>query len=210
MCRWMKRAGHSRRARKKADRRKRRGHSRTRMRSHTICCLAGRRCCPCLDLEETWTYLKTFGFDHNILKEARENIHAAKRNDFDPDDAHRCDFCARSLADVDYEVLADGRERCPECSRTAVHTVEEFRHIYDITIQNYEAFFGVRITAAIKLEMVDANTLHRKLGKSFVPRRRLQQQSARASRSVTAMAITRSMWKTVRRAMPSSPPSSMS
>ena len=123
----------------------------------------------CLDLEETWTYLKTFGFDHNILKEARENIHAAKRNDFDPDDAHRCDFCARSLADVDYEVLADGRERCPECSRTAVHTVEEFRHIYDITIQNYEAFFGVRITAAIKLEMVNANTLHRKLGKSFVP-----------------------------------------
>ena len=123
----------------------------------------------CLNLEETLEYLKTFGFDHNILKEARENIHAAKRDDFDPNDTHRCDFCARSLADVDYEVLADGRERCPECSRTAVHTVAEFKHIYEITIQNYEAFFGVRITAAIKLEMVDASTLHRKLGKSFVP-----------------------------------------
>lgn len=123
----------------------------------------------CLNLEETLEYLKTFGFDRNILKEARENIHAAKRDDFDPNDTHRCDFCARSLADVDYEVLADGRERCPECSRTAVHTVAEFKHIYEITIQNYEAFFGVRITAAIKLEMVDASTLHRKLGKSFVP-----------------------------------------
>ena len=66
-------------------------------------------------------------------------------------------------------MLADGRERCMSCSRTAVKTAEEFERIYRTIARNMEAFYGARISAPVRVQMVNSKKLHRKLGKTFIP-----------------------------------------
>ena len=91
--------------------------------------------------------------------------------DFVPNKAgtHYCDFCGCELTGTEYEILADGRERCTACGKTAVKTAEEFVRMYREILKNLDQFYGIRITAPVTVKMVNAKKLHRKLGKSFVP-----------------------------------------
>ncbi len=111
--------------------------------------------------------------DRNPLKQAREgkNIAEFVEATFKPGrpDARYCDFCGAEIYGVEYETLADGRDRCLNCGRTAIKTGEEFRKIFEDVKRNMEAFFGIRINAGIKVEMVNSKTLHKRLGKAFVP-----------------------------------------
>ena len=126
-----------------------------------------------LDIQGTHDFLEAMGFGKSELKQAREGVNTAdmiERN-FVPDrpGSKYCDFCGTELIGTEYEVLADGRERCMMCSRTAVKTEEEFRDIYKTVVRNLETFFDAKITAPVRVEMVNAKKLHRRLGKSFVP-----------------------------------------
>lgn len=126
-----------------------------------------------LDVDGTLDFLRALGFGGSGLKQARdgrdtaEQIKSGRMTDLAG--ARRCDFCGAILTGTEYEVLADGRERCMPCSKTAVKTEEEFREIYRTVVENLNVFFGVTISAPVRVEMVNAKKLHRRLGKRFVP-----------------------------------------
>lgn len=126
-----------------------------------------------LDLSATHELLKEMHYDHGFLAQARLGKEEAMRRAqaFRPNrkGAHYCDFCGVELMGTEYEVLGDGRERCMNCSRTAVKTEAEFRKIYEDVIQNMRTMFNVTITAPVQVKMVNAKVLHKSLGKSFVP-----------------------------------------
>ena len=126
-----------------------------------------------LALRETLEFLKGYGCDNSVLKQARlgKDIAEQIERNFHPGQAgtHYCDFCGTELIGTEYDVLADGRERCTNCSRTAVRTAEEFQRIHREVVRNLETFYGIRLQVPINIQMVNAKKLHKKLGKTFVP-----------------------------------------
>ena len=126
-----------------------------------------------LDINGTLAYLTAMGLDRNSLKQAREGKKIADyiEQTFKPGkaDARYCDFCGAEIYGVEYETLADGRDRCINCSRTAIKTGEEFRKIFEDVKRNMESFYGIKINAGIKVEMVNAKKLHKRLKKAFIP-----------------------------------------
>lgn len=126
-----------------------------------------------IDPNGTLAYLGGMGLSNNPLKQAREGKKIAEyvQATFKPDkpDARYCDFCGAEIYGVEYETLADGRDRCLNCGRTAIKTEEEFRKIFEDVKRNMESFFGIKINAGIKVKMVNSRALHKKLGATFVP-----------------------------------------
>ncbi len=124
-------------------------------------------------VEATHSYLESLGFGNNELKQAREKLDIAQmiENGLLPDgkEKHVCDFCGVPLTGTEYEVLDDGRDRCKQCGRTSVKTEAEFKELYKTVKRNLETFYGVRITAPVRVQMVNSKKLHRNMGKTFVP-----------------------------------------
>lgn len=136
--------------------------------------LYGKECEPAsIDLSGTLDYLSEMGMQKNPLKQVRESKKIAEfvEATYKPGkpDVRYCDFCGTEIFGVEYETLADGRDRCLNCGRTAIKTGEEFRRIFDDVKRNMESFFGIRINAGIKVEMVNSKILHKRLGKAFIP-----------------------------------------
>ena len=127
---------------------------------------------PFVDIVGTLDYLSAMGLKRNPLKQARDGKEIAKlvETTFKPGrpDARYCDFCGAEIYGVEYETLADGRDRCLNCSRTAIKTAGEFRKIFEDVKRNMEAFYGIKINVGIKVEMVNSKTLHKRLGKAFI------------------------------------------
>ena len=126
-----------------------------------------------LDIAGVSELLEAIGCANNYLTQARKNRDAAEfvEKNFVPNrkGVHYCDFCGCELTGTEFDMLADGRERCIRCGKTAVRTADEFKNIYKNVIRNMDAFFGVRITKPVRINMVNANRLHKALGQSFVP-----------------------------------------
>lgn len=126
-----------------------------------------------LDIPGTLAFLLENGFANGALKQAREGKDIAKilEASFVPNrpGSHYCDFCGAELVGAEYQVLADGRERCNACQRTAVKTAQEFETIYRTIVRNMEGFYGIRFSAPIRVQMVNSQKLHKKLGRSFIP-----------------------------------------
>lgn len=124
-------------------------------------------------IDETVEFLENNAFGNNSLEQARKGIDFAEAlaSKYRPDreDRHFCDFCGTELVGTEYEVLADGRERCMLCGRTAVKTAEEFASIFRTSLRNLESFFGIRINASIKVKMVNAGELAKHAKSTFVP-----------------------------------------
>lgn len=133
----------------------------------------GRAVSEQLDLAGTMEFLQRYGYGNGFLKQARNGKDIAEmiEKNYEPNKAgsHYCDFCDIELTGTEYDVLSDGRERCPACGRTAVKTAAEFEKIYNSIVKNMELFYGVRITVPVKVEMVNSKKLHKRLGKTFVP-----------------------------------------
>ncbi len=125
------------------------------------------------DLFAALDYLTAIGPSQNALKQAREGKKIAEYMEatFQPAKAgaRYCDFCGAQIFGVEYETLSDGRDRCMNCGRTAIRTEEEFRRIFENVKRNMEASFGIKFTAAVHVEMVNSQTLHKRLGKAFIP-----------------------------------------
>ncbi len=122
--------------------------------------------------EATLEFLKRLGYEDNFLKQVRKGKNVAELIEAHyggSHEGHYCDFCGVELVGTEYDLLDDGRERCPNCTRTVVRTAEEFEQIYHSVVDNLNTFFGASITGPIKVQMVNAKRLHKKLGKSFVP-----------------------------------------
>lgn len=124
-----------------------------------------------LDIDKTIGLLTKFGFDKNPLKQARDGLDIAKHIEetYNPAkaDSRFCDFCGIELLGIEYEVLADGRERCSQCGRSAVKTTEEFTKIFKETLRNMEAFYGINIHVGMKVRMTTAKKIAKRLKKQF-------------------------------------------
>lgn len=127
----------------------------------------------CLNIAGTLEALTAWGYGDGELKQARDgqDIASQVEKTYVPNKpgSHYCDFCGAELMGSDYEVLSDGRERCKECGRSSIKSAEEFDKIYRTIARNMEAFYGARIQAPVKVQMVNAKKLHKKLGQTFVP-----------------------------------------
>ena len=127
----------------------------------------------CIDLSNTLAYLLTLGLDNNQLKQARDgkNIADYVAENFKPEKAgsRYCDFCGTEIYGVEYETLADGRDRCMRCGRTAIKTEKEFCEMFNEVKRNMESFFGIKIHAGIRVQMVNSKKLHKCLGEAFIP-----------------------------------------
>ena len=126
-----------------------------------------------LEVNAALGYLTRLGFADNPLRDARKGRKVAKfvETTFKPNkkNARYCDFCGNEIYGVEYETLADGRDRCISCSRTAVRTEDEFRRLFEDVKRNFEAFFGVKINAPVRVEMVNSQKLHQRIKKALVP-----------------------------------------
>lgn len=126
-----------------------------------------------IDSLGTLDYLSGLGYDNNPMKQAREGkqLYDYIQSKFNPakSGSRFCDFCGSEIYGVEYEELADRRQRCMICSRTVIRTEEEFCKIYADVKRNMEAFYGISIDVPVRVEMVNAKTLHRRLGKAFIP-----------------------------------------
>lgn len=124
-----------------------------------------------IDVNSTFDYLQSSGFADNSLTQARERIWESKllEQEYDPhkENCRYCDFCGAELTGVEYDIIIDGRERCNECSRTVLKSVEEFREAFFEVRRNMEAMFGIRILASIDVKTMDARKLARKLNIKF-------------------------------------------
>ena len=125
-----------------------------------------------IDLISTKKYLQSLNLG-NSLKPTRNSMETSDAFGamFDSDDpgAKYCDFCGGKIYGIEYETLADGRERCTLCGKTAIKTESEFKRLFAGVKHNMEVFFGININAGIIVEMVNSKKLHKKIGKSFVP-----------------------------------------
>jgi len=128
---------------------------------------------PMLNILDTLDFLKLHGYEKNALEQARVNSDIATRIeaeiDFTKPDAHFCDFCAVELAGGEYDILIDGRERCTQCSNSAMKTVEQFTRLYENALRNMETFFGIRINVAIKVRLANAKKIAKLCGEKFIP-----------------------------------------
>lgn len=124
-------------------------------------------------IDRTLDFLKKRGYGNSELKQAREGkaLSGLAEGDYIPNQegAHHCDFCGVELVGTEYEILEDGRERCMNCSFTAVKTEKEFVEIYEDVLDSMQSYFGIRINVPITVKMVNARRLHKALGKTFVP-----------------------------------------
>lgn len=126
-----------------------------------------------LDLKGVRDLLDTLGYANSALTQARKGKDVAEmvERSFVPNQAgsHYCDFCGSLLSGLDYDILADGRERCAACGRTAVKDLEEFVALHDAVLRNMKVFFGIRINAPVHIQMVNSKRLHKMLGQTFIP-----------------------------------------
>ncbi|MCL1790667.1 MAG: hypothetical protein FWG40_04830 [Peptococcaceae bacterium] len=142
---------------------------------------------PMLSVQETLRFLSCYGYDKNALEQARASSEQNRHiTDISPDPGalpaqglpgattpassviHFCDFCGIGLAGGEYDVLADGRERCPQCAKSSLKTVEKFYQLYEYALRHMETLYGIRIKAPIKLRMADAGKIAELTGVPFV------------------------------------------
>ena len=129
----------------------------------------GERDAEFLALPELLEYLCGRGFDHSTLHNTRVSdpeMEEYLRHLQDGD--HVCDFCSAVMEPGKYEILKDGRERCPECSKTAVRTVRQARKLFFETRQQMEEVFGISIRTPIRVRMLNAKAIAKEFGEEFV------------------------------------------
>lgn len=120
-----------------------------------------------LDLLKTLEYLKKYQFlDSNIHRFRKNEGLFDDGSSYDPAEpgTHYCDFCGCVLEPGTYDVLKDGRERCPECGKDAVKSVKQFRRIYKETMREMEEIFGIEINVPVKVRMANAKKVNEHFG----------------------------------------------
>ena len=125
-----------------------------------------------LELERVKTYLSARGLADNSLTKAR----CRKRfegNELQFQTENYCDFCGKPLTGVSYDVLADGRIRCNECTTTAITNVKEFAEIYTKTEMMLENIFAIRYPVAINITTADARSLAKRAHCVFEPSKQI-------------------------------------
>ena len=134
----------------------------------------GFSCAPAqIDLDGVYEYLTALRPGKNNLTQARDNRMLSEYLEGltkqDNKNIRYCDFCGGEILGIEYETLADGRDRCMTCSRTAIKTGEEFQKLFNGVKHDLESYFNIKIRSGVRVEMVNSRTLHKRLGNTFTP-----------------------------------------
>lgn len=116
--------------------------------------------------EETLKFLNDLGFGDGELRRARKGESVREQEQREEE---FCDFCGLPISGVAYDVLGDGRVRCVSCSASAIHTVEEFRTLYQRVLPTMESFFDIKLGMPVRVRTADARTIAKKTGSVFRP-----------------------------------------
>ena len=123
-----------------------------------------------LDCAGTLSYLGELGFSDSALTQARKRgLEAARYAGYRDPNAHRCDFCGREMSGVEYDVLRDGRERCPECSATVLRKRKDFERLLAQVREGMCAKYGINLPTPIGVKLVSQAKLAKMQGSRFVP-----------------------------------------
>lgn len=125
-----------------------------------------------LALAETLEYLNERQFNDSNLQRARKVPPSFDDgSDYDPAEpgTHYCDFCGAVLTPGRYDVLKDGRERCPECSKDAIKSRKEFRKVFSETMAEMEEIFGITIDVPVKVRMANAKKVNEPFSGLYKP-----------------------------------------
>ncbi|MCR5048163.1 MAG: hypothetical protein K6A37_04290 [Saccharofermentans sp.] len=113
-------------------------------------------------------YLRVRGWCNNNLTMARHSDLFAK-SQLDLASTNVCDFCCLPLSGISFERLSDGRTRCNDCSASAVQTLEEFKSLFGNCVIMMQDVFSIKFRTPIKVEMTDAKTINKGVGRVFKP-----------------------------------------
>lgn len=119
-------------------------------------------------VERVRAYLGSRGLGNNSLTKARKRTRF-EDNLLDFEAENFCDFCGKPLSGVSYDVLADGRIRCNDCSTTAVRDLAEFKEIYIHTEMMMENIFEINYPVAITIKTVDAVKMSKRSHSVYQP-----------------------------------------
>lgn len=106
-------------------------------------------------IERVRAYLGSRGLGNNNLTKSRKR-ERFEDNLLDFQAENCCDFCGKPLSGISYDVLADGRIRCNDCSTTAIKDIKEFKEIYSHTEMMMENIFEIIYPVAISINTMDA------------------------------------------------------
>ncbi len=121
---------------------------------------------PHIAVDATLEFLNGLGFGDNELHQVRKGavvetpVQVAEE---------QCDFCGLPLSGVAYDVLTDGRVRCATCSATAIHTVEQFRALYQRVLPTMEGLYDIRLGMPVRVRTADAKVIAKQLGSVYKP-----------------------------------------
>lgn len=119
-----------------------------------------------LALDATLEYLRGTHFEESSLHDARTaKAHFDSGSTYDPrmPGIHYCDFCGQQLTPGHYDTLKDGRERCPECSATAVRNKIQFKRVVNETHAELEKIFNITFRTKLEFHMVNARKVNKHL-----------------------------------------------
>jgi hypothetical protein len=128
-----------------------------------------------LEISTLLEYFSSNAIGKGSLYQARtsKSLAEAIMTDYDPfnESAHFCDFCGVEILAGEYDVLADGRERCSQCSSTALNTATDFERVFLDTKVRFEEYYKVKIHVPVKVRMVNAKRMARLAGISYITTR---------------------------------------
>lgn len=125
-----------------------------------------------LDLAGTLEYLRKHHFDDSNLRRSRKKTpEFDDGSNYDPNQpgTHYCDFCGNPLEPGEYDILKDGRERCPACSSEAVKSRRQFKKVYAETLEEMQQIFDIKIECPVKVRMVNARKVNDIPGEKWEP-----------------------------------------
>ena len=121
-----------------------------------------------MKFDDLRSYLRARGYGNNSLTVARRSSLASPEA-LNTAAENCCDFCSLPLSGVSYDLLADGRVRCNNCSSSAINTVEEFRDLFFQILEMMECYFSVTYKQPISIQVADAKTVNKGAGAIFKP-----------------------------------------
>ena len=118
-----------------------------------------------LAITETKTFLTDIlKYNGGALRQARDGKESADAfSDNLDENVERCSYCGAAISGVDYHRLPDGRNRCTNCSRSMITTLEDLNRIFSEVTKNLELFLSAKITVPIAVEMTEERKLKKKI-----------------------------------------------
>lgn len=116
------------------------------------------------------SYLRDRGFgDGGLVQAHRDGDIRERIGEFRPTGVHYCDFCGKVMSGVEFERLKDGRERCPECSRSVLRGIEEYEELFTRVKRTMIERFGIDFPLPITVHVVSQRRLAKETQSTFTP-----------------------------------------